>query len=574
LWTGTTPGGPSSSPAVSGGVVYLAGGSVLSAFDPAGQMGCAGVPKVCAAEWTAPLGAGTPSSPAVSGGRVFVTAGATLSAFDATGATGCSGTPVVCTAQWSAAIGNTAGTSSPAVADGVLFVGSDDGNVYAFDPEGLDNCTASPRACRPLWSGTTGGAVTSSPAVQSGRVYVGSHDAQLYQFAACNNPKSSTGLAPCDLTSAYRLPTLAGSPTKTVAVVDAFGDPTVESDLAVYRAMYHLPPCTTANGCFTKVNQRGLQSGYPAANSGWALETALDVEMVSAICPLCHIVLGESDDDSFENLAATQDTVAALHPVAISDSFGGTEFSGQGHFDADFVHSGILTVAATGDDGYPGGTEYPSVLPSVTAVGGTTLSFTGSGRGWSETVWNANPGSASPTAGGSGCSTFETKPTWQHDVGCVGRTTADVSAVASHVAVYVTTGYGGWVTVQGTSAASPLVAALYAIGGSGAGVSNLYTSSPQGFYDVINGNNGPACGSAYLCDGMFGYDGPTGLGTPCGLAAWGGTSPVGCGVTASPSGGVAQRAAGNQPGAETSGVVPACGDPEPGHARCFAWRST
>jgi subtilase family serine protease len=445
--------------------------------------------------------------------------------------------------------------------------------VYAFDSAGLDNCSGSPRSCRPIWSGATAGAVTSSPAVQSGRVYVGSADSLLYEFAPCVNPHSASGLAPCDLTSAYRLPALAGAPTRTVAVVDAFGDPTAESDLAAYRAAYHLPPCTTANGCFAKINQRGLQSSYPAANTGWALETSLDLDMVSAICPLCHIVLGESDSDAFTDLAATQDTVAALAPAAISDSFGGTEYSGETAMDADFVHAGIVTVASTGDDGYPGGAEYPAVIPLVTSVGGTTLTFTGSGRGWSETAWNSTPGSSTPTAAGSGCSTFEAKPLWQHDVACAGRTVADVSAAASNLATYDTTGHGGWISVQGTSAAAPMIASLWAITGSTAGVAHLY-ATPGGLYDVINGSNGPGCGASYLCDGMFGYDGPTGVGTPCGLSAWGGTSPAGCGVTASPFGAVAHSALGGESGGSspsTTSITPVCGEPRPGHARCFAW---
>jgi hypothetical protein len=193
------------------------------------------------------------------------------------------------------------------------------------------------------------------------------------------------------------------------------------------------------------------------------------------------------------------------------------------------------------------------------------------GRGWSETAWNATPGNPSPTAAGSGCATLEAKPSWQHDVGCAGRTVADVSAAAADIAIYDTTGHGGWFAVEGTSAASPLIASLWAITGSSAGVSNLY-ATPQGLDDVTTGNNGPSCSVSYLCNGAVGYDGPTGLGTPCGLVAWGGASPAGCGVTASSAGGVAQRALSDGSDATEPAITPACGPPKPGHATCFAWR--
>lgn len=574
LWTGTTGNAMVSSPAVSGGRVYQPVGQNLLVFDAAGTVGCSGTPKVCTPEWTAPLDSTVfqPSSPAVADGYVYVSSGAALYAFDAAGLQSCSGVPVVCSPVWSAAVGqggHTPASSSPSVANGVVFVGSDDGNLYAFDAQGFDNCSTSPRQCAPIWSGTTGGLISSSPAIQSGRVYVGSTDSHLYEFGVCSNPEASVGFGPCDYTSAYRLPTLAGSSTKTVAIVDAYDDPTAESDLAVYRSTYHLPPCTTANGCFTKLNQNGLQSSYPASDKGWDLEISLDVQMVSAICPLCHITLVEANSDSFNSLAAAQNTAAGLHPAVISDSFGGTEWSTETTMDSSFVHAGIQTVVATGDNGFPGGASYPAVIPSATAVGGTTLSYTGTGRGWSETVWNAQPTSATPEAAGSGCSTYELKPTWQTDVGCAGRTTADVSAVAANVAVYGTSGYGGWITVQGTSAATPFVAALWAITGSTAGVGNLYAHS-SGLYDVTTGNNGPGCGAvAYLCNGEVGYDGPTGLGTPCGLVAWGGVSPEGCGGGASPGAGVAQRALATAP--PPAAVTPACGDADPGHARCYAW---
>jgi subtilase family serine protease len=118
------------------------------------------------------------------------------------------------------------------------------------------------------------------------------------------------GYGPADLHSAYNLPTTGGQ-NQTVGIVDAGDDPNAEADLAVYRSTYGLPACTTANGCFRKVNQRGATSPLPP-DQGWAIEIALDVDMVSAACPLCHIVLVEGDDASFQALATSVDTAVSL----------------------------------------------------------------------------------------------------------------------------------------------------------------------------------------------------------------------------------------------------------------------
>jgi len=95
----------------------------------------------------------------------------------------------------------------------------------------------------------------------------------------------------------------------------------------VYRSQFGLPPCTTANGCFRKVNQSG-GSTYPTGNTGWAQEISLDLDMASAICPSCKILLVEASSNSFANLGTAED-YAAAHANVVSNSFGGNEFSSE-----------------------------------------------------------------------------------------------------------------------------------------------------------------------------------------------------------------------------------------------------
>jgi subtilase family serine protease len=321
-----------------------------------------------------------------------------------------------------------------------------------------------------------------------------------------------SGLGPADLQSAYNLSSNGGS-GMTVALVDAYGYPNAESDLAVYRAQYKLPPCTTANGCFRKVNQSGVQGSYPQNNSGWATEQALDVDMVSAICPRCNILLVESNSAQQTDLDAAVDTAVALGANAVSNSYGGNENSSSAD-DAHYNHAGVAITASSGDNGY--GVEFPASSQYVTAVGGTSLVKDSSSRGWTETVWSG---------AGSGCSSYVPKPTWQHDTGCSNRTVADVAAVAdpnTGVSVYETSGRrGGWQVYGGTSVASPIIASVYALSGNTAGSSWTYAhaSYSSTLFDVTSGSNG-SCGGSYLCTAATGYDGPTGLGTPDGTGAF------------------------------------------------------
>ncbi|WP_316770225.1 S53 family peptidase [Streptomyces sasae] len=327
------------------------------------------------------------------------------------------------------------------------------------------------------------------------------------------------GYGPADLRSAYRLPS-AGGEGQTIALVDAYDDPTAEADLAVYRTTYGLPPCTTDNGCFRKVDQRGATAPLPqsGAASGWATETALDLEMASAACPRCHILLVEADEPEMADLAAAVDTSVALGATEVSNSYGGTEAHGTTAFAKDYSHPGVAVVASSGDAGYTV-PAFPAAYSNVIAVGGTSLTRADNDRGWQESAWAGS---------GSGCSAWVGKPAWQQDTDCPGRTIADVSAVAdpdTGLAVYVTSvprGSGGWTVVGGTSASAPFLAGVIALAGDPAAfpdASRLYSAGAASLNDVAAGSNG-TCDGDYLCTAVPGYDAPTGNGTPNGLSAF------------------------------------------------------
>jgi subtilase family serine protease len=321
-----------------------------------------------------------------------------------------------------------------------------------------------------------------------------------------------SGYGPADLRSAYNIPAGAGSATYTIAIVDAYGYPNAESDLATYRAQYNLPACTTQNGCFKKVDQRG-GSKFPRMDTGWAQETALDLDMASAMCPNCHILLVEGDTNSFANLAAAENTAANMGAKAISNSYGGSEGTSANPYESSYNHPGIAITVSSGDNGY--GVEFPAASPHVTAVGGTSLTRASNARGWSETAWNG---------AGSGCSAVYAKPSWQTDTLCARRTVADVSAVAdpnTGVAVYgpTSTRQSGWMVFGGTSVAAPLIAGVYGANGGSANYGSDPYNHLANLNDVTAGTNG-TCGGTYLCSAGVGYDGPTGLGTPNGSSAF------------------------------------------------------
>jgi subtilase family serine protease len=331
-----------------------------------------------------------------------------------------------------------------------------------------------------------------------------------------------SGYGPADLVSAYKIP--SGGAGATVAIVDAQDDPNAESDLATYRSQYGLPACTTANGCFRKVDQNG-GTNYPAPDTGWAGEISLDVDMVSAVCPSCHILLVEASSATIANLGTAVNRAVTMGAKYVSNSYGGGESSSDTSFDNSyFNHPGVAITVSSGDSGF--GAEYPAASQYVTAVGGTSLHTASNARGWSETVWNG---------AGSGCSSVDPKPSWQTDTGCSRRTIADVSAVAdpaTGVAVYQTYGGSGWNVYGGTSVSAPIIAGVYAVAGT-PGASDRPAQYPYqhtgNLFDVTSGNNG-SCSPSYLCTGTTGYDGPTGWGTPNGTAAFtagggGGTNP-------------------------------------------------
>jgi Putative Ig domain len=346
-----------------------------------------------------------------------------------------------------------------------------------------------------------------------------------------------SGYGPSSLQSAYNLASAAASAGagQRVYIVDANDDPNAASDLATYRSQFGLPACTVANGCFQKLNQNGATSPLPAGDTGWAGEISLDLDMVSAVCPNCSITLIEANDAS-DNLFTAVKEATTLGAKFVSMSWGGAEGGTESSYDSTyFKASGVVYTASTGDGAYSAGVIYPATSPDVVAVGGTSLSTSTSARGWTEKVWKT-----STTEGtGSGCSSDEAKPSWQSIIAsstCSRRADSDVSAVAdpaTGVAVYQTYGGSGWAVYGGTSASSPIIASTYALAGTPTSTAKP-PSTPYAhtgnLYDVTSGNNG-TCSPSPLCTAAAGWDGPTGLGTPNGTTAFGGTGGGGGGNT-------------------------------------------
>jgi subtilase family serine protease len=321
-----------------------------------------------------------------------------------------------------------------------------------------------------------------------------------------------SGYGPPDLRDAYKI-TATGSSSTIVAIVDAFGYDNAEADLGVYRTNFALPDCTTANGCFKKLNQKGKQKKYPDQNIGWAQESALDLDMASAMCPNCTIYLVEANSNSLKNLSKAVAEAGKLGAHVISNSYGGGDGRATKKFEAPYAQAGIAVTASSGDDGF--GAQFPATSPHVIAVGGTHLVHDTNDRGWTETAWRG---------AGSGCSTVYDKPSWQTDPGCSKRMEADVSAVAdpaTGVAVYGpnNSGVSQWLRFGGTSVAAPLIGGIFgANGGAVNSASGLYADTAD-LFDVTSGTNG-TCDPAYFCTAGPGYDGPTGLGTPNGSNAF------------------------------------------------------
>jgi subtilase family serine protease len=318
-------------------------------------------------------------------------------------------------------------------------------------------------------------------------------------------PNTPAGYGPSDLQAAYSLTSYsAGNGSgQTVAIVDAYDDPNAASDLGAYRSQYGLPPCTSSSGCFT------ARKYTSQTNTGWAEEESLDVDMVSAICPNCKILLVEAASPSTAALSAAE-KYATSHASYVSNSWSGDE--GATSYDGDYNISGVAITAATGDSGYNRTAQWPAILPSVIGVGGTSLTSISPRN---ETAWSG---------AGSGCSKIYSKPMFQSglNTSCPKRAQADASADANPdtgVAVYDTFHANGWLVFGGTSVATPITASVFALAGDTAtnNPGKLY-SQPSRLNDVTSGSNG-GC-AAPLCVAGHGWDGPTGLGTPNGIGAF------------------------------------------------------
>jgi hypothetical protein len=427
------------------------------------------------------------------------------------------------------------------------------------------------RVCPPARpGGATCFALVRVPVASNVAASVGAKPYTLDDGASESGPAG--GLTPGQLASAYEYDSTEGGAGQTVAIVDAYDEPNIEADLGKFDENYKLAECTTANGCFKKVSQTGSTTELPAAEPGWGVEISLDVETVHSVCPKCKILLVEANEPSDVDLGEAVDEAVKLGATEVSNSYGGPEGAGE---EAAYNHPGVMIAASAGDDGYydwdvvsegqtpPARPNTPASLPTVVAVGGTSLKLNENGTRAGETVWND---SGRPTAlgefdstefkqfsaTGGGCSTLFAAPSWQLDTpgwtntGCGSkRLDNDISAVADPY-----TGFdiydveeGGWLTIGGTSLSSPLVSSLYALAGGSGGVSypaaTLYSHLGQSsLFDVTEGGNGycdgeavgpcdePAanetfgdvdCEGTTACDAASGYDGPSGVGAPKGL---------------------------------------------------------
>jgi hypothetical protein len=366
--------------------------------------------------------------------------------------------------------------------------------------------------------------------------------------ASATSPVSQYGYGPASLLSAYGLvrASARGGKGETVAVVDAYNNPDLAASLAIYRRQFGLPPCTSASGCLRILNQAGKTAPLPKPNDAWSLEEAVDLEMISAICPYCRIVLVEASYPSITNLGLAEDTAAATGARFINNSWAGAEFTGETTYDKYFDHPGDAVSVASGDYGYA--VSYPAASQFVTAVGGTTLLPDKSARRhWIEHAWGSGGiagrnGSIFFLGTGSGCSMLEPKPAWQREkvddtpAGCLNRTDNDVSADAdpdTGVAVYdAFAANGPWLEIGGTSVSTAIITGVYALAGTPA--PGTYPASypyrdADALFDVVGGSNGTCEPTrSYLCNAVRGYNGPTGLGTPDGVGAFGdhGALPV------------------------------------------------
>lgn len=323
----------------------------------------------------------------------------------------------------------------------------------------------------------------------------------IHVYATTKTPK---GMTPSQIKKIYGLPASGGA--GIIAIVGAYDDASIESDLQIFDATFGLPACTSANGCFT----RHLMGSGAKDNSGWDLETALDVEWAHAIAPSAKIELIEAATPSGANLLKAVDYAASLKGVAaISMSWGGAEFPEETSLDPHFASASQAPFfASSGDNG--AGVSWPAASPAVIAVGGTSLFLDSHGGLSRETAWNGS---------GGGISAYEKEPSYQSafSIPKAGgmRAIPDVSYDADPASGFPIYHAGKWRTVGGTSAGAPQWAAIAALGGKFS-ASDLYRDKSKSdggsyFRDIVSGSNGD-CG--YLCDARAHYDYVTGLGTP------------------------------------------------------------
>ena len=390
------------------------------------------------------------------------------------------------------------------------------------------------------------------------------NDKKIAVRSTCYSGSAITdGYAPCDLVSAYNLKNSIGLPGGLVAVVNYYKDPYIASDLAMYRQTFGMKACPQ-NSCFYQVNEHGGSNGDVKDNPVSAVEWTVDVDMISANCPNCKIVLVEAksvdpkDLEAAEYTAATR-VIGGSHVVAIDNSWYlvPSYSPSDPSFVRAFVHPHIAMTANAGDHGY--GVTSPAQLNTVTAAVGTSLRPCTSctPREWTETVWNDTCG-PDGCATGSGCSDVIAAPTWQAAIesvydlkGCHKRVVGDIAYDAdpeTGVAIYCTYGEPDstpctkdhWPVYGGTSVSAPAIAALYALAASKKRLPDIpaevayenvirygYSSKESAFYNIRKGNNiingGPSCsGSLYwLCHAEPGsYSAPAGVGSPNGIGGF------------------------------------------------------
>jgi subtilase family serine protease len=319
------------------------------------------------------------------------------------------------------------------------------------------------------------------------------------------------GLHPADLQDAYDFPSASAGAGQTIGIIVAYDDPSLESDLGVYRAKFGLPACTSNNGCFKKITAGGLLGTLLGSNQGWGQEASIDTQIASAVCPKCKLVVVEAQSDSPAALLAAARTAVAHGATVVSNSYSLDESAGEN--DADYA-IGVPFVFGAGDAG--AGAQWPAASTHVIAVGGTSLARDGSARGWSESVWAGT---------GGGCSAYIDKPAWQHDAACANRTANDIAAFADPnpgVAVYDSflSRSAGWRTYGGTSVSAPIVAAAIALAGNGksALLDAAYIYDHAAALNPVTAGRNGGCAS-YLCAAGAGYSAPAGNGSPRGTGA-------------------------------------------------------